>query len=326
MSPEECSMRLSVMLEAQEGLSYAQQLAVAQHAEATGMHGFYRSDHYSSVGAGVGLASTDAWATLAGLARETRNIRLGTMVTPATFRPAGNLAKVVATVSEMAGQVDRRSRIDLGMGTGWLETEHRQHGFPFEDIATRFRRLEEHLAVVRGLWDPERDPFDFDGEFVTIAQARFAAVPDPAPRVVVGGSGKRKTPRLAATYADELNTVFQSPEGCRAMRNALDAACAELDRDPESVPLTLMTGCIVGASDKDFRARAERTHAAIGSGDLDGWLDDLRAAWLLGGPEEATQRLGELAAAGVTGVLLQMQVPDDLEMLDVVMSEIAPRL
>jgi alkanesulfonate monooxygenase len=323
---EPAPMRLSVMLEPQEGLSYGQLLAVAQHAEATGMHGFHRSDHYSSVGDGVGLPSTDAWATLAGLARETRNIRLGTMVTPVTFRPAGNLAKVVASVSEMAGQVDGRSRIDLGMGTGWLETEHRQHGFPFEDVATRFRRLEEHLAVVRGLWDPQRDPFDFDGEFVTIEQARFAALPDPAPRIVVGGSGKRKTPRLAATYADELNTAFQSPEGCRAMRDALDGACAALDRDPAGIPLTLMTGCIVGASEKDFRARAERVHAAIGSGDLDGWLEDLRAEWILGGPEEATQRLGELAAAGVTGVLLQVQVPDDLEMLDVVMSEIAPRL
>lgn len=319
-------MQLSVMLEPQEGLSYAQLLAVAQRAEAAGMYGFYRSDHYSSVGQGTGLPSTDAWATLAGLARETRSIRLGTMVTPVTFRPAGNLAKVVATVSEMAGQADGRSRIDLGMGTGWLETEHRQHGFPFEDVSTRFRRLEEHLAVVHSLWDPRRAPFDFDGEFVTIAQARFSAVPDPAPRLIVGGTGRRKTPRLAATYADEMNSAFQSPAACRELRTALDAACTDQGRDPATIPLTLMTGCIVGASDKDFRTRAERFHAAFGTGDLDGWLDDLRGEWIIGGPEEAAQRLGELAQAGVSGVQLQTLVPDDLDMIDVVMSEIAPRL
>jgi alkanesulfonate monooxygenase SsuD/methylene tetrahydromethanopterin reductase-like flavin-dependent oxidoreductase (luciferase family) len=319
-------MRLSMMLEPQEGLSYAQQRAVARHAEALGFAGFYRSDHYSSVADRGGVASTDAWATLAGLARETERITLGTMVSPVTFRPAGNLAKVVATVAEMAGTVDGQPRVHLGMGTGWLETEHRQHGFPFEDIATRFRRLEEHLAVVRGLWDPQRDPFAFDGEFVTIDRARFAATPDPRPRLIVGGSGKRKTPRLAARYADEMNTAFKSPAACRELRQALDAACEEQDRDPASVPLTLMTGCIVGASHDDFKARAQRLHAAVGSGDLGTWLDELRGEWVLGDPEEAAEHLGALADAGITGVLLQHQDPDDLAMLDAVMSEIAPRL
>lgn len=318
-------MRLSIMLEPQEGLSYAQQLAVAQRAEATGFAGFYRSDHYSSVVGGAGLASTDAWAVLAGLARETEHITLGTMVSPATFRPAGNLAKVVATVAEMAGPVDGQPRIHLGMGTGWLETEHLQHGFPFEDLGTRFRRLEEHLRIVRGLWDPDRDPFDFAGEFVAIDHARFPA-PDPRPRVIVGGAGRRTTPRLAATYADELNTVFQSPAGCREMRDALDAACEAQGRDPASISLTLMTGCIVGASEVDYQARARRLHAAIGSGDFDAWLDGLAGAWILGGPEQAVSRLGALTEAGVTGVLLQHRDPDDLDMIDAVMSEIAPRL
>jgi alkanesulfonate monooxygenase SsuD/methylene tetrahydromethanopterin reductase-like flavin-dependent oxidoreductase (luciferase family) len=167
-------MRLSVMIEPQEGLSYDQILAVARRAEAVGFAGFYRSDHYSSVADRVGIGSTDAWATLAGLARETSTIALGTMVTPVTFRPAGNLAKVVATVAEMAGTVDGQPRVHLGMGTGLLETEHRQHGFPFEDLATRFRRLDEHLQVVHGLWDPQRDPFSFDGEFVAAGLPRHA--------------------------------------------------------------------------------------------------------------------------------------------------------
>jgi alkanesulfonate monooxygenase SsuD/methylene tetrahydromethanopterin reductase-like flavin-dependent oxidoreductase (luciferase family) len=317
-------MRLAVMLEPQEGLSYAQQLAVAQRAEATGFSGFYRSDHYSSVRAGVGLPSTDAWAVLAGLARETERITLGAMVSPVTFRPAGNLAKVVATVAEMAGTIDGQPRIHVGMGTGWLEAEHRQHGFPFEDLGTRFRRLEEHLQVVRGLWDPDVDPFDFAGEFVSIDQARFPA-PDPRPRVIIGGVGRRTTPRLAAAYADELNTVFQSPAACRDMREALDSACEKQGRDPATLPLTLMTGCIVGTSDDDYRARAKRLHAAIGSGGFDTWLDDLAGAWILGGPEQAADRVGALAEAGITGVLLQHQDPDDLDMLDAVMSEIAPR-
>lgn len=320
-------MRLSVMIEPQEGMSYEQILAVAHRAEAVGLAGFYRSDHYSPIGAPPDAPTTDAWATLAGLARETSGITLGTMVSPATFRPVGNLAKVVATVAGMAGRLDDGSpRIHLGMGTGWHETEHDQHGFPFEDIATRFRRLEDHLRVVRGLWDPATDPFSFDGEFVTVEQARFRPAPDPRPRVVVGGSGKRKTPRLAATYADELNTVFQSVDGCREMRAAMDGACEDADRDPATLPMTLMTGCVIGASHADFRARAERVHTAVGSGDLDGWLDGLRGTWVLGGPEEAADQLGRLADVGVTGILLQHQVPDDLEMLDAITAELAPRL
>lgn len=319
-------MRLSVMIEPQEGLAYDQILAVARRAEAVGFAGFYRSDHYSSVADRVGVASTDAWATLAGLARDTSTITLGTMVTPVTFRPAGNLAKLVATVAEMAGTLDGQPRVHLGMGTGWLETEHRQHGFPFEDLATRFRRLDEHLRVIRGLWDPQRDPFSFDGEFVEIDDAHFAPTPTPTPRVIVGGVGKRKTPRLAARFADELNTVFQSPQGCRDMRAAMDAACEAEGRDPAGLPLTLMTGCLVGSSQTDFRARATRIHEAIGSGDLDTWIDELRGTWIIGGPQQAADHLGRLADVGVTGVLLQHQAPDDLDMLDTIMADVASQL
>jgi alkanesulfonate monooxygenase SsuD/methylene tetrahydromethanopterin reductase-like flavin-dependent oxidoreductase (luciferase family) len=320
-------MRLSVMIEPQEGMTYAQILAVAQRAEAVGMAGMYRSDHYSPIGAVPDAPTTDAWATLAGLAREVPRITLGTMVSPVTFRPVGNLAKVVATVADMAGTLDDGApRVHLGMGTGWHETEHDHYGFPFEDLATRFRRLDEHLQVLRAMWDPNREGFDFDGEFASVAGARFHPTPDPRPRVIVGGSGRRKTPTLAARYADELNTVYQSPDDCRGMRTAMDEACAREGRDPATLPLTLMTGCIVGADEDAFRARAGRVHAAIGSGDVDTWLDDLRGTWILGGPERAADHLGRLADAGVTGILLQHQAPDDLDMLDEVMAEIAPRL
>lgn len=315
-----------MMLEPQEGMSYQQLLAVARRAEHLGFEGCYRSDHYSTVEGGDGLASTDAWATLAGLARETERIALGTLVSPVTFRPAGNLAKVVATVAEMAGGSNGRSRIHLGLGTGWLETEHRQHGFPFEDMATRFRRLGEHLQIIRGLWDPDADTFSFDGEFERLEEARFQPKPVPRPRIIVGGTGKVKTPRLAARHADELNVAFRSPEQCREARAALDRACEEDGRDPATIPLTLMTGCVVGADEADFRARARRLHERSRQGTLEEWLAELEGSWILGAPEQALDRLGTLADAGVEAVMLQHQLFDDLDMLDAVAKGIATRL
>lgn len=314
------------MLEPQEGMSYAQILAVAQRAERLGFDGCYRSDHYTTVGGGDGLASTDAWATLGGLARETERIALGTLVSPVTFRPAANLAKVAATVAEMAGAPDGRPRIHLGLGTGWMEAEHRQHGFPFEDFATRFRRLGEHLQIVHGLWDPDADTFSFDGEFERLEEARFQPKPVPRPRIIVGGTGKVKTPRLAARHADELNVAFRSPEQCREARVALDRACEEAGRDPASIPLTLMTGCLVGADPGDFRARARRLHERSGQGPFDDWLGGLEGVWVLGAPEQALDRIGELAEAGVEAVMLQHQLFDDLDMLDAVAENIASRL
>ncbi len=306
------------MLEPQEGISYSEQLAVARRAEELGFDGFYRSDHYLSVAGRVGVGSTDAWAVLAGLARDTSRIRLGTLVSPVTFRPAGNIAKVVATVHEMAGTgPDGQSRISLGLGTGWLESEHRQHGFPFEDVGTRFRRLEEHLAVVNALWDPAVEEVDFDGEFVQIAAGRFAPVPLPRPRIVVGGKGLRRTPYLAARYADGLNGVLTPPEHCAAQRRALEVACREVGRDPDTVTYSLMTGCIVGTDESDFRERAATLHSRTGSGDFDAWLAELEGAWVLGSVDRARARLDELAAVGVEHVMLQHQLHDDLEMLEV---------
>jgi alkanesulfonate monooxygenase SsuD/methylene tetrahydromethanopterin reductase-like flavin-dependent oxidoreductase (luciferase family) len=318
--PEERAMRFNVMLEPQEGITYAEQLAVARRAEQLGFEGMYRSDHYSSVGGRAAVGSPDAWAAIAGLARGTDRIRLGTLVSPVTFRLAGNLAKVVATVAEMAGVVPPgESRIVLGMGTGWLETEHRQHGFPFEDVATRFRRLEEHLHAITSLWDPARDEVTLDGEFVSLESARFAPKPDPRPRIVVGGKGLRKTPDLAARFADELNGVFSSPEECRRQRAALDEACRSVGREPSSIAYSLMTGCLVGATEEEFRARAAQLHGRTGGGgDLDGWLEHLSGAWVLGTPERARERLAALSEAGVEAVMLQHQLHDDLDMLDVI--------
>jgi alkanesulfonate monooxygenase SsuD/methylene tetrahydromethanopterin reductase-like flavin-dependent oxidoreductase (luciferase family) len=321
-------VQLSVMLEPQEGIGYAEQLAVARHAEALGFAGFYRSDHYLSVAGREGLGSTDAWAALAGIARDTERIRIGTLVSPVTFRPAGNLAKVVATVDELAGPApDGASRVVLGMGTGWLEAEHTQHGFPFEDLGTRFDRLSEHLTAVTRLWDPDLAEVDVHGRFVDITAGRFHPKPDPRPRIVVGGKGLRRTPALAAGFADELNGVFLSPEACAAQRRALDHACREVGRDPSTVAYSLMTGCIVGADEADVRERAARLRerSSTGGGDLDEWLAGLRGEWVLGTPEQAAARLDELARAGVEQVMLQHLLHDDLGMLDVVAEHLLSR-
>ena len=320
-------MRLNVMLEPQEGLSYQDILAVAQRAESLGFEGLYRSDHYTSVGGHAAMGSTDAWATLAGLARETGRLRLGTMVSPVTFRPVGNLAKVAATTAEMAGSVDGRARVDIGVGTGWLEEEHRQLGFPFENLDTRFRRLEEQLQVLQRLFDRDAAPFDFDGEFESLRGAQIVPVPEPRPDLIIGGTGLVRTPRLAATFADELNTGFQGPEGAAQRRRALDRACERAGRDPATVTFSLMTGCLIGADEREFGRRAERLKARSGDGrPFDEWLGDLEAAWVLGTPDQAAQRLGELAEAGVERIMLQHQLPDDLDMLDVVVEDVAPRL
>ncbi|OZM77943.1 LLM class flavin-dependent oxidoreductase [Pseudonocardia sp. MH-G8] len=314
----------SITLEPQEGETYQDVLAVARRVEALGFAGLYRSDHYAPVWGGEGLASTDAWATLAGLARDTERITIGTMVSPVTFRPAANLAKVTATVAQMAGAVDGRSRVHVGLGTGWLQAEHTMFGFPFDDLGTRFRRLEEHLQVLRGLWDPQIPRFRFDGEFEQLRDAVFAAKPDPVPRIVLGGSGPRRSAGLAARYADEMNTPFPTPASFRALRAALDEACAAAGREP--IPLTVTAVCVLGADEAEFRRRAERLHARIGDRPLDEWLAQRSGTWVLGTPDRALEHLTGLVEAGAAGFSLQHLLPDDLDMLDLLAESVAARL
>jgi alkanesulfonate monooxygenase SsuD/methylene tetrahydromethanopterin reductase-like flavin-dependent oxidoreductase (luciferase family) len=314
-------VRLNLMLEPQIGMTYEDQLAVARRAEAVGLDALYRSDHYSSGATGDdGVGSTDAWAVLAGLVRETSTLRMGTLVTPATFRTVGNLAKTVTTVNEMAGVgADGRSRIDLGMGTGWMEIEHQRHGFDFGTIDERFRRLEEHLEVLTRFWDADAQPFDYQGSFVQTSGSRFYPVPDPRPRIVIGGAGLRRTPLLAARFADELNGVLLDLEQCRRQRAALDQACEAVGRDPKTVAYSLMTRGIVGADEQDFRRRAAANHErAGGRGTLDEWLAGIDPAWITGTVEQVREQLAALAEAGVEAVMLQHLQYADLDMLDVI--------
>ena len=321
-------MRINLMIEPQEGMTYSEILAVARQADELGFEGLYRSDHYASVFGREGVGSTDAWTTLAGLVRETERIALGTLVSPVTFRPAANLAKVVATVAEMAGTaVGQASRVHLGMGTGWLVTEHTMYGLPFDDLGTRFRRLEEQLQILRGLWDSNGEPFSFHGEFEGVKDAQLLPRPDPRPRVIVGGRGPVKTVRLAVRYADELNSPSATPEECWKLRAVLDDACERDGRDPSTITFSLMTGCLVGATTKDFRARVRRLETlATRYPRLADYHERLAVRGVVGTPDQATDRIGRLAEAGVERIMLQHLFHDDLDLLDVVAEEIVPRL
>jgi alkanesulfonate monooxygenase SsuD/methylene tetrahydromethanopterin reductase-like flavin-dependent oxidoreductase (luciferase family) len=336
-------MRINLMIDPEEGMTYAELVAIAQRAEALGFEALYRSDHYASVFDREGVGSTDAWATLAGLARDTQRIMLGTLVSPATFRPPAQLAKVTVTVADMAGTVPEMpvdllgsapgrpaagaSRVHLGVGTGWLASEHLQYGFPFGDLNTRFRRLEELLQVIRGLWDPAQDPFSFEGQFERLVEARFRPKPNPRPRIIVGGRGRTKTMRLAVTYADELNIPSATLLECKGLRHALHAACERYGRDPSTITFSLMTGCLVGATEREFRARAAQLEKlASGYPRLADYCQRLAVRGVIGTPEEAADHLGLLAEAGVERIMLQHLLHDDLEMLDLIAQEVVPRL
>src|SRR4029079_347560 len=241
-------MRFALMIEPQQGLTYAEQLAIVRRAEAAGFESFFRSDHYQSFPGPSGQPTTDAWAVLAGLARETSRITLGTLVSPVTFRSVGNLAKVATTVDEMSG-----GRIEFGLGTGWNEIEHRQLGLPFPEIGERADILEEHFAVLRGLWG-EPDGWSFQGSHVTVEAASFHRRPAPGPnrpvgsigaarpRLLAGGEGTPRGLRIAARYADEFNLSSSTPDAHPEKFAALDAACRAIGRAPASIAAAARAG------------------------------------------------------------------------------------
>jgi F420-dependent oxidoreductase-like protein len=313
-------MRFALMIEPQQGLTYAEQLAVAQHAESAGFEALFRSDHYESFPGPVDNPTTDAWAVIAGLARETTRIHLGTLVSPITFRPPGNIAKVVATVDEMSG-----GRIELGLGTGWHESEHRRHGFPFPPISERADMLEEQLQIVRGLWT-EPDGWSFSGRHYSIDDALFRPKPVPRPRILVGGGGTPRSMRIAARWADEFNLSSSTPQLARDKFAALTAACEAAGRDPASLTRSAMVGVLVGATAGELRGREKAVLAALGEDAGSGWLDERRQRWIYGTPDEARARIERYADAGVERMMLQDFVPRDLDMIDLLGGEIVARM
>lgn len=307
-------MRFALMTEPQQGLTYDELLALARTAEDAGIEAFFRSDHYASFPGATGLPTTDAWTTLAGLARETTTINLGVLVSPVMLRLPGNLAKVAATVDEMSG-----GRVELGLGAGWHRAEHEAHGVPFPSLGERYDRLEEALAVVHGLWT-EPDGWSFDGRHYAVRNARFVAKPARKgrrhPPILLGGEGGPKMARLVATYADEINVVSATPARVRRAYERVRAACAAIGRDPDELTYSAMTGVLVAETEAELRERVADQLAFTGEGDASGaeaWLAERRARWVMGTPDEAWVRIRELEAAGVQRIMLQDFLPRDLE-------------
>jgi len=315
-------VRTSLMLEGQEGVSWPHWLAVADACERLGFEGLFTSDHYLSVMGTRGRGSNDAWAILAALAARTERIRLGTLVSPVTFRHPTVLAKLATTADHISS-----GRVDLGLGAGWWEEEHRTHGFGFPPVAERMQMLEEQLEIVQGLLTNER--FSFAGRHYELADCEFLFKPvqRPHPPIIVGGNGGPRIARLVARWADEFNTVGGSPqevaERITRVRDAVDAA----GRDQSTVVTSLMTWVYVGADEDEFRARVERARLRDPDPDpFDDALEELSKDCIVGTPERAAERISEYAAAGVQRIVLNHELFDDLEMLELLAREVLPRV
>lgn len=311
-------MQLRIFTEPQQGASYEDLVAVARRAESLGFDAFFRSDHYLAMGDGTGLPGpSDAWITLAGIARETATIRLGTLVTSATFRHPGVLAIEVANVDAMSG-----GRVELGLGAGWFEREHAAYGIPFPGTGERFDRLEEQLEIITGLWSATGE-FSYDGGHYRLTDS--PALPKPVQHhgfrggipVVIGGHGTKRTPALAARYADEFNIAFSSVEDSRAQLRRVRAAVDAAGRPAGSMTYSAAQVVCVGGSEAELQRRA----AAIGRE-----VAELRQNGVAGTPSEAIDRLGALADAGVTRVYLQVLDLHDLEHLDLIAAEVMPHM
>jgi F420-dependent oxidoreductase-like protein len=305
-------MDLRIFTEPQQGASYDQLLQVARCAEEEGFGAFFRSDHYLKMGEVDGLPGpTDAWITLAGLARDTSRIRLGTLVTSSTFRWPGPLAIAVAQVDAMSG-----GRVEIGLGAGWYEGEHRAYGIPFPSTGERFARLEEQLAVITGLWTA-RSPFGFQGRYYQVSDSPGLPKPvqQPHPPLILGGAGPKRTPRLAARFADEFNTPFLRPADAAAQFGRVREACAAAGRDPGSIRFSSAVVVCCGSDDAEVAGRA----AAIGRE-----VDELRVNGACGTPAQVAARLAEWAEAGAGTAYLQVLDLSDLDHIRLIGREVAP--
>lgn len=299
------------MVEGQEGVSWDEWIALGEAVERAGLEGLFRSDHYVSTINETGLGSLDAWATLAGLAAVTKRIRLGTMVSPATFRHPSILAKMTTTVDHISG-----GRVELGMGAGWFEKEHTTFGFDFPATSERMEILAEQIEIVHGEWS--EDVFSFDGAYYSLEEVHALPKPvqQPHPPLIVGGSGGAKSIALAARWADEYNTLFATSDEVRRRRSRLDEAFEKAGRDPSQLTLSMMTTCIVGADESELEQRVANVLERTGNDSTpQEYIEKVAGQRVVGTLEQAEERLRSLENAGLERIMLQHLNHTDLDMV-----------
>jgi F420-dependent oxidoreductase-like protein len=316
-------MRFCLMVEGQEGITWDEWLALAAACGRLGLEGLFTSDHYLSVQGAADRGSFDAWTLMAGLAARTERLRLGTLVSPVTFRHPAHLAKAVVTADRISG-----GRVELGMGSGWWEEEHRTHGFGFPPVSERFDILEEQLEIVHGLFSDEA--FTFKGGHYTLERCRFLpkAVQVPHPPIILGA--KRAGPRMArlvARWADEFNTVGGSPDEVAERYSRVRGAVDEAGRDQEAVVTSLMTWVWVGRTEFEWKQRVERSRRRDpNAGSIDSYLADIGRDCIVGTPDRAAERLGQYADAGVQRIMLNDDLWDDIDMVELLATEVFPKV
>lgn len=310
-------MDLRIFIEPQQGATYEEQARFAVASETAGLDGFFRSDHYLSMGqsARAGIGPTDAWVTLGAIARETSRIRLGSLMTAATFRYPGPLAISVAQVDAMSN-----GRVEFGLGAGWYEEEHRAYGIPFgASFAERLSRLEEQLEIISGIWaTPRGSSFQFGGTYYELKDC--PALPKPAQEklpIIVGGKGPRRTPALAARFADEFNIPFVSAEFAAGSFGALDRACEQRGRNPREIVRSVALTTLIGSDHAECEARAMRVGRAY---------EEVQENGLAGTPDEIAERLADYARVGVSRVYLQLLDLEDLEQIALIGSELLSKV
>jgi alkanesulfonate monooxygenase len=307
---------LRIFTEPQQGATYDDLLRMARAAEDGGFDAFFRSDHFLAMDAPGDPGPTDSYVTLAGLARETSRIRLGTLVTSATFRLPGPLAIAVAQVDQMSG-----GRVELGLGSGWFAAEHAAYGIPFPGVGERFDRLEEQLEIVTGLWrTPPGERYAFSGKYYTLADSPALPKPvqTPHPPVIIGGKGKRRTPALAARYATEFNVPFSPVDEVAVQFARVDEACTSIGRDPADLVRSVAQTVFVGRDDAEVARRA----AAMGRK-----VEDLAELPTVGTPAHVVDEIGTWRErTGATRFYLQVLDLADLDHLELIAAEVAPQL
>jgi F420-dependent oxidoreductase-like protein len=312
-------MDLCLMIEGQEGVTWPEWVAIARACEEHGIPALFRSDHYLNLEGRGERGSLDAWATIAALGSVTSTLRIGTLVSPVTFRHPSELAKIVTTADHVSG-----GRVELGLGAGWHEREHAAFGFPYPRLGERMEMLAEQLEIVHGHWGDE--PFSFTGRHYRLEalESEPKPVQRPRPPVIMGGDAGPRASALAARWADEYNTVFVTPENARERRERVAAACERVGREP--LPFSVMTGVVVAADEAELHARARRLAERIGADPDPARLREAHPGWIVGTPDDALEQLAALRDAGVDRVMLQNMLHAELDVIELIGAQLAPGL